>query len=239
MAISDYYTSTVTRKVLSKANSIYGADGTETFSGSTTISARIWKLKANEVVLDESQRPLVTNRAACDADNTVLYTDRWNKLGNELITNGGFVYWTGTTPTAVPDGWTLDGEDEDNFVQDVTNACRFGSDSPSFELIQSDVLTIGVTYRYSLTISVISGNFTMNTESSQIDFWTTTGTKTGTFVADGNDIVFKKSAPAALVVYFSDVSIKEAAVETYDIISVNLNEDKSSSHHYEVELRLV
>ena len=82
MAISDYYTSTVTRKVLSKANSIYGADGTETFSGSTTISARIWKLKANEVVLDESQRPLVTNRAACDADNTVLYTDRWVAGGN-------------------------------------------------------------------------------------------------------------------------------------------------------------
>ena len=77
MAIEDYYTSTVTRKVLSKANSVYGADGVETFSGTSTFLARIWKLKANEVVLDESQKPLVTNRAACGSGNTVLYTDRW------------------------------------------------------------------------------------------------------------------------------------------------------------------
>ena len=82
MAIADFYTSTITRKVLSKANSVYGADGAESFSGTSTFSARIWKLKANEVVLDESQRPLVTNRAACGASNTVLYTDRWVTGGN-------------------------------------------------------------------------------------------------------------------------------------------------------------
>lgn len=77
MALKDYYTSTITRKVLSKTDSAYSKNKVESFSGVTTFSARIWKLNAREVVLDESQKPLVTHNAACGSDVTVLYTDRW------------------------------------------------------------------------------------------------------------------------------------------------------------------
>jgi len=77
MAIADYYTSTVTRQVLSKADSVYGKNDTETWNSSTTFLARIQTLSSDELILDEARKPFVTHRGFCDGSNTVLYTDRW------------------------------------------------------------------------------------------------------------------------------------------------------------------
>ena len=77
MAIADFYTSTITRKVLSTADSVYGKNDTETWSGTGTFKARIQTLSSDELILDESRKPLATHRGFCDASVTVLYTDKW------------------------------------------------------------------------------------------------------------------------------------------------------------------
>lgn len=223
MAIEDYFTSTVTRKVLSKSDSVYGKDGAESFSGTTTFLARIWKLKANEVVLDESQRPLVTNRAACGASNTVLYTDRWAIEGADLLDSWDFT-----------DGWRVfNGSIIDNNT--FTTGLADGNVSQSGAL----ELTIGSTYHLQVAGSTTASGADVRQSDAAGD------NDVAITSSLNEDVVFEATKPYLYIKNASAGSttittlILREVFSTYDIISVNLNEDKTSSHHYELELRLV
>lgn len=228
MAIEDYFTSTVTRKVLSTSDSVYGKDGDESFSGSTTFLARIWKLKANEVVLDESQRPLVTNRAACGASNTVLYTDRWAIEGADLLDGWDFAVSQEWSFSNVDLGWT-----SDSFT---TNAA--GGAINNIVLNPSRTLVAGSTYEVIIEGSTDASSCSVyDGQTGGVEI----GALNGAYVFKVNEnsdgkLFIKNAGAGATTITKLELRLVSA---TYDIISVNLNEDKTSSHHYELELRLV
>ncbi len=97
MGIADYYTSTITRKVLALADSVYGKNDTETWAGTTTFKARIQTLSSDELILDESRKPLATHRGFCDASVTVLYTDKWLDGTTTYEITGVFLVENATT----------------------------------------------------------------------------------------------------------------------------------------------
>lgn len=224
MAIEDYFTSTVTRKVLSKSDSVYGKDGAESFSGTTTFLARIWKLKANEVVLDESQRPLVTNRAACGASNTVLYTDRWAKEGADLL-----------------DGWDFTTSQEWSFRNleiGQWDATSFTTTIGDGGVIKVGILTPGSTYELVFAGSTAATSCkAYDSSTSGIEIGALNGTYVFTVNENSDGKLFIENAGNGKTT-LTTLTLRLVSA-TYDIISVNLNEDKTSSHHYELELRLV
>ncbi len=74
--ISDFYTSTISRETKAKVSD--GAGGfVDAWTEDSTFSARIYQLKANEIILNEARQPVETHRGITDDSSTVAYVDRW------------------------------------------------------------------------------------------------------------------------------------------------------------------
>jgi len=86
--ISDFYTVTISRIVDALSDSPYSKGAIKTPSTVGSFDGRIYTLNANEVIYDESRKPLSTHRGFCDPSVTVLETDRWNDGTNEYQITG-------------------------------------------------------------------------------------------------------------------------------------------------------
>lgn len=77
--ISDYYTSTLSRYVATLTDDSFSKNTTKTWSVSgVTFKGRIETLNANEIILDESRKPLSTHRGFWANSQTTSYTDRFS-----------------------------------------------------------------------------------------------------------------------------------------------------------------
>jgi len=128
--------------------------------------------------------------------------------GDELVTNGTF-----DTDSDWAEGglWTISGG----------VATQPAGASPDY-LKQSDVLTIGKVYQYS--IEVVSGNGTnfpqLRTEAGVVaQFVSGVGTYTGIFVAAGNDVWIRALSTTI------DVSVDNISVKEIDPLSVSIQMD--------------
>jgi hypothetical protein len=97
--------------------------------------------------------------------------------GTELVTNGGF--------DSDLTGWTLANEGgSTGWRHNGSGAAEMHADAAtSYRNIYQDILTIGRTYRYSIDINAVSDNVVLYNGGTIVAEFTTTGTKTGVFVA--------------------------------------------------------
>ena len=114
-------------------------------------------------------------------------------LGDELIVNGDYSDTTSTNSSASAlAGWTNSGitHDENNNVSISNGQATLISDGSDVR-IQQTILTVGVTYKYSIDIiSASSGAIKLQTSASfDTGGISTAGTHTGYFTAD--DTVFR------------------------------------------------
>ncbi len=138
--------------------------------------------------------------------------------GAELITNGDFANWTGVDPDAEPDNWTVTGTDSsnDHKLVDATNACQLITTDGAFVQIAQTILTVGKTYSFSISISAITGGLTLAMGGgNNIVSYTTTGTKTGTFVAVDPDFQIKRAAVENTDVTFTNISVRAVLEGSY------------------------
>ena len=131
-----------------------------------------------------------------------------NVIGSELVTNGTFDTDSDWTKGGV---WAISGG----------VATQPAGASPDY-LQQSDVLTIGKVYQYS--IEVVSGNGSnfpqLYTEAGVVTSFTSgVGTYTGIFVAAGNDVRIRALSPTI------DVSVDNISVKEIDPLSVSIQMD--------------
>ncbi len=229
MAIEDYYTSTITRKVLSTTDSVYSKNDAESWTGTGTFKARIQTLSSDELILDESRKPLATHRGFCDASVTVLYTDKWANEGSDLF-----------------DGWDFTTSQEWSFSDIVlgeTTATGFETDAAggAFANITTNpsrTLVAGLTYEVIFAGTTnASGCSVFDGQTGGVEI----GTLNGTYVFTVNDSsdgkLFIKNADAG-VTNITTLTVRQVSA-TYEVTGIFLVENATTSHHYEVELKLV
>jgi hypothetical protein len=141
------------------------------------------------------------------ADSAGSNTGAW--VGTELLTNGDFADWTGVDPDGEPDNWSVLGTDStnDHKLVDATSACQLISTDGAIVQISQVILTIGKTYTYSINVTSLTGSLRIGPDSDSAIVITSTGVKTGTFIADNTDFIIKRNSIVDAT--FTDVSVRE------------------------------
>lgn len=133
--------------------------------------------------------------------------------GNNLLVNtsggnsGEFTDWNDSGPT----GWTSFGVDAQNYVAQEAGKCRMVNADKSLGIKQSNILTIGKLYKYSINIvDVKSGGIRFGSNEALATFYKA-GARTGYFTAYEKDFVIKRDANQTDIT-FDDISIKEVSL---------------------------
>jgi len=127
------------------------------------------------------------------------------QLGNNIILNGYFANWSGDDP----DNWNLSFvEDANNYVTEVSGACRLTSDTLG-KNINQNVAEVGKAYRLNIDVNTVyAGGIKLVSGSSTIVIYTIPGSKTIDFVASGTQIAIQNSV-AISDVEFDNMSIRK------------------------------
>lgn len=109
-------------------------------------------------------------------------------LGPELLTNGDFA--------ASGANWNVSGSDATHIVTFGVGSCRYQSDttSPTLNVTQTGILTIGKTYRITVTVSSFTSGVLAFFLGSPFLSVNAGGTFTATLVATGTTLSFSRNS---------------------------------------------
>jgi len=136
-------------------------------------------------------------------------------LGDDTVTNGDFSDASVTTTSGGSNlaGWTNESTHDGTHYWEITNEqCRLVTNDGTATTIKQSILTIGITYKYSITVITSADGF-IKMQSGSAPFFVgttdTTGTFTGTFTATHADLkVVRGDGSAANDITFDNLSIK-------------------------------
>lgn len=148
----------------------------------------------------------------------------------DLVVNGQFENWTGSTP----DGWIVGGTvDANNYVEQNANGLRFVSDGTYIAIQQS--ITVGKRYKTRIVIdSVASGSITLNDTYTGIPAITSAGVYEYEGVATYGYLLIKRATALGADLVISSVECWEMNPLDADIVSATPGQPGAGNFPYSI-----
>ena len=163
--------------------------GTELATGTVTIGKK-YVVTAGTV----EGNAVGTEFLAVTATTTLDASNKVREIPN-LVTNGTFTDWTGTSPNEIPTGWSLSNRTASNYVTQDSGKLRYIFTTGTASVLSQTIpLIIGKRYRVTFQIvTMTSGGLRAQIGTATPTDFTTTGIKTYDITADQTYCYFART----------------------------------------------
>lgn len=122
-------------------------------------------------------------------------------------------------PKGAPDGWGATAMDENNYIIEHASGLEWVNDGTYKSMYINGALTSGQTYSYSITVESLTGSFIVGDGVGDDNVISSTGTTTGTWIADNTTLQIKRNTAFSAVI--SNFSVEEYHPLTDSKIDLN------------------